>query len=156
MNKIYGIYLKYISKDDIHVYSIDEVFMDITNYLKTYKKTPIIIGGIDFTSLSIKIKNLEDELTEIFNLNTPTGISITRQAEIETELEELRMMDEDINDDIPAYLHSRRLLDIQQEVGERFGADGVEISAHYPCAEDHVDIQGRQFSNEKFEKLNSK
>lgn len=32
--KIYDIYLKYISADDIHVYSIDEVFMDITNYLK--------------------------------------------------------------------------------------------------------------------------
>ena len=44
---------------------------------------------------------------------------------------------------------------VQEEVGKDFGADGVEISAHVPCAEDHVDIQGRQFSNEKFEKLNS-
>ena len=31
---IYAIYLKYISKDDIHVYSIDEAFMDVTEYLK--------------------------------------------------------------------------------------------------------------------------
>lgn len=38
--KIYEIYLKYIAPEDIHVYSVDEVFMDITNYLKTYKKTP--------------------------------------------------------------------------------------------------------------------
>ena len=38
---IYEIYLKYFSKDDIHVYSIDEAFMDATNYLKLYKKTPI-------------------------------------------------------------------------------------------------------------------
>ena len=30
--EIYGIYLKYISKDDIHVYSIDEAFMDVTDY----------------------------------------------------------------------------------------------------------------------------
>ena len=37
--KIYEIYLKYISPDDIHVYSIDEVFMDVTDYLKSYKKT---------------------------------------------------------------------------------------------------------------------
>lgn len=37
-SKIYSIYLKYISSDDIHVYSIDEVFMDVTNYLKTYKQ----------------------------------------------------------------------------------------------------------------------
>ena len=37
---IYQIYLKYFSKDDIHVYSIDEAFIDVTNYLKLYKKTP--------------------------------------------------------------------------------------------------------------------
>ncbi|SEP61550.1 DNA polymerase V [Lachnospiraceae bacterium RM5] len=36
---IYGIYLKYISKDDIHVYSVDEVFMDVTKYLKLYNMT---------------------------------------------------------------------------------------------------------------------
>jgi DNA polymerase V len=34
--KIYNVYLKYISPDDIHVYSIDEVFMDVTDYLKLY------------------------------------------------------------------------------------------------------------------------
>lgn len=38
--KIYEIYLKYIAAEDIHVYSIDEVFMDVTNYLKTYALTP--------------------------------------------------------------------------------------------------------------------
>ena len=35
--KIYDIYLKYVSKDDIHIYSIDEVFIDATDYLNTYK-----------------------------------------------------------------------------------------------------------------------
>ena len=35
--EIYSIYLKYISADDIHVYSIDEVFIDLTGYLVTYK-----------------------------------------------------------------------------------------------------------------------
>ena len=39
-SKIYNIYLKYIAKEDIFVYSIDEVFMDITNYLKYYKLSP--------------------------------------------------------------------------------------------------------------------
>ncbi len=37
--QIYHIYLKYIAPEDIHVYSIDEVFMDITPYLKTYQLT---------------------------------------------------------------------------------------------------------------------
>lgn len=35
-SKVYSVYLKYIAPEDIHVYSIDEVFMDVTGYLKTY------------------------------------------------------------------------------------------------------------------------
>ena len=38
--RIYQIYLKYIAPEDIHVYSIDEVFMDVTAYLKTYALSP--------------------------------------------------------------------------------------------------------------------
>lgn len=38
-SRIYSIYLRYIAPEDIHVYSIDEVFMDVTNYLTTYKMT---------------------------------------------------------------------------------------------------------------------
>ena len=38
--KIYEIYLKYVSSDDILVYSIDEVFMDITDYLNANGKNP--------------------------------------------------------------------------------------------------------------------
>ncbi|MGN0234628.1 MAG: DNA methylase [Bacteroidaceae bacterium] len=37
--RIYQIYLKYIAPEDIHVYSIDEVFMDVTTYLDTYRMT---------------------------------------------------------------------------------------------------------------------
>ncbi len=36
---IYEIYLKYVAAEDIHVYSIDEVFIDVTNYLKSYNMT---------------------------------------------------------------------------------------------------------------------
>lgn len=38
--KIYEIYLRYIAPEDIHVYSIDEVFIDVTAYLTTYQCTP--------------------------------------------------------------------------------------------------------------------
>lgn len=41
---IYEIYLKYISKEDIHVYSIDEVFMDVTEYLSMYQMTARELG----------------------------------------------------------------------------------------------------------------
>lgn len=45
--RIYSIYLKYIAPEDIHVYSIDEVFIDATSYLKTY--------GLSARELAMKI-----------------------------------------------------------------------------------------------------
>lgn len=50
----------------------------------------------------------------------------------------------------------RRLdADMMAETGKEFGADGVEISAHGLCAPDHQPIQGRQFSNREYERLNA-
>lgn len=43
--KIYEIYLKYIAPEDIHVYSIDEVFMDVTDYLDAYRMTARALAG---------------------------------------------------------------------------------------------------------------
>lgn len=46
-------------------------------------------------------------------------------------------------------------MDIESQVGDQIGANGIEISAHFPCADDHLDIQGRRYTKEEFEKLNS-
>lgn len=43
---IYAIYLKYIAKEDIYPYSIDECFLDVTKYLKTYKKNALQLAKI--------------------------------------------------------------------------------------------------------------
>lgn len=45
--------------------------------------------------------------------------------------------------------------ELQEQFGEEFGADGVEISVHEHPAPDHAPIQGHQYSKEAFEKLNS-
>ena len=58
--KIYEIYLRYFSAEDIHVYSIDEVFIDATHYLKVY--------GMNAHDLTIKI--IREVLSE-------TGITAT-------------------------------------------------------------------------------
>ena len=56
--KIYNVYLKYVAPSDIHVYSIDEVLMDVTNYLPTYKLTPrelarkIVLDVLDTTGIT--------------------------------------------------------------------------------------------------------
>lgn len=42
--EIYGIYLNYFSKEDIHVYSIDEVFIDVTHYKELYEMDEIQIA----------------------------------------------------------------------------------------------------------------
>ncbi|MBO5622624.1 MAG: DNA repair protein [Butyrivibrio sp.] len=42
--RVYAIYLKYISKDDIHVYSVDEAFMDVKDYLPLYHMTARQLG----------------------------------------------------------------------------------------------------------------
>ena len=38
-NDIFNIYLRYVAPEDIHIYSVDEVFMDVTSYLKNYHMT---------------------------------------------------------------------------------------------------------------------
>src|SRR5699024_10901163 len=56
--QIYNIYLKYVAPEDIHVYSIDEVFIDATNYLTTYNltarelATKMILDVLDTTGIT--------------------------------------------------------------------------------------------------------
>ncbi len=64
--RIYGIYLRYVSKDDIHVYSVDEVFMDVTNYLHLYKNP----DGSPMTPEDLARTIIQDILKE-------TGITAT-------------------------------------------------------------------------------
>ncbi len=62
-SNIYGIYLKYIDKNDIHVYSIDECIIDATDYLKLYK-----IKAKDF------VKKLMDEIYQSYHIPSSAGI----------------------------------------------------------------------------------
>ncbi len=62
-SEIYGIYLKYIDKNDIHVYSIDEVFIDATAYLKIYKK-----------SAKAFVKQLTEEIAKTTHIPATAGI----------------------------------------------------------------------------------
>ena len=56
--EVYAIYLKYISKDDIHVYSVDEAFMDVTEYLNLYHMTAKQLGRqiMDDIDKNLKIR----------------------------------------------------------------------------------------------------
>lgn len=61
--RIYGIYLKYIAPEDIHVYSIDEVFIDATSYLDTYR-----LSGRELAKKMIR------EVFEVTGITATAGI----------------------------------------------------------------------------------
>ena len=63
--QIYEIYLRYIAPEDIHVYSIDEVFIDATSYLRTYKTTPR-----ELTEMLIKAVLKETGITATAGIGT--------------------------------------------------------------------------------------
>ena len=61
--EVLSVYLEFVSKEDMHVYSIDEVFLDVTNYLKMYK--------MDAESLALTImKRIKDKT----GLTTTAGV----------------------------------------------------------------------------------
>lgn len=61
--RIYNVYLKYIAPEDIHVYSIDEVFMDVTDYLSVYGMTPRQLA-----------KNILSDILETTGITATAGI----------------------------------------------------------------------------------
>lgn len=68
--RIYGVYLKYVAPEDIHVYSIDEVFMDITDYIKTKGMT-----AREFTSMIINDVYKETGITATAGIGTNLYLS---------------------------------------------------------------------------------
>lgn len=63
--RIYNVYLKYVAPEDIHVYSIDEVFMDVTHYLGTYQ-----MSAREFASRIIKDVMEETGITATAGIGT--------------------------------------------------------------------------------------
>ena len=96
-SKVVDIFLDYVGEDDLHIYSVDESFLDVTNYLKYHK--------CDVLSLARKIKKrLKDELEltctigigdnmllakvamDIESKKTKEGISYWTKDDVETKL----------------------------------------------------------------------
>ena len=95
-SKIYCIYLRYIAPEDIHVYSVDEVFIDATSYLKLYK----------LTAREFAIKLIREVLTE-------TGITAT--AGIGTNLYLSKIAMDIVAKHIPADPDGVRIAELDEE-----------------------------------------
>ena len=108
--RIYNVYLKYIAPEDIIVYSIDEVFMDVTNYLNTYKLSP--------HDLAMKI---------ILDVLETTGITAT--AGIGTNLFLCKVAMDIVAKHIPADKNGVRIAELDEMSFRR------ELWAHQPLTD---------------------
>ena len=71
--EIYAVFLKYIAPEDIHVYSIDESFLDVTNYLKMY--------GMTAKELAVRIiKDVKDTVGTICTCGIGTNLYLAKIA----------------------------------------------------------------------------
>ncbi len=93
--QIYQIYLRYIAPEDIHVYSIDEVFIDAGSYLKTYR----------MTAEELARRMIQDVLTE-------TGITAT--AGIGTNLYLCKVAMDIVAKKMPADAHGVRIAQLDE------------------------------------------
>lgn len=94
--RIYGIYLQYIAPEDIHVYSIDEVFIDATPYLSTYH----------LTAHQLARKMISDVLTQ-------TGITAT--AGIGTNLYLAKVAMDIVAKHLPADADGVRIAELDEQ-----------------------------------------
>lgn len=108
--EIYAVYLKYIAKEDIHVYSIDEAFLDVTEYLKKiiYDDTVDPQDGYSWNVPADYIPNIE-YYKEHNDPILPAGILWTADELVEDSYCALYMMVEEwkaqgeTNEDIAKY-----------------------------------------------------
>ena len=108
--RIYSIYMKYVAPEDIIVYSIDEVFMDVTDYLNTYKLSP--------RELAMKI---------ILDVLRTTGITAT--AGIGTNLFLCKVAMDIVAKHIPADTNGVRIAELNEMSYRR------ELWAHQPLTD---------------------
>ena len=108
--QIYSVYMKYVAPEDIVVYSIDEVFMDVTDYLNTYKLTP--------HDLAMKM---------ILDVLETTGITAT--AGIGTNLFLCKVAMDIVAKHIPADENGVRIAELDETAFRR------ELWAHQPLTD---------------------
>lgn len=116
--------------------TINKAYIDAVNFAAFQVKT----GTMDYyTAVRQTVSNLAKSGLRTIDFESGYSRRLDSQARMNV-LDGVRQMNQEYR--------------IQQ--GKEFGADGVEISAHGLCAEDHLPFQGRRYSNEEYERLNAR
>jgi hypothetical protein len=122
---------------------------------KTFNTIPQVYNNIideAVYNVSIGVQDYQSAMRNTLRQLADSGVKI-HEEKLGYKNGYNRRIDSSVRQDVLTGL--RRInLDIQEQIGEELGTDGVEISAHSPCAEDHLHIQGQQFTKKQFERIN--
>jgi len=104
-------------------------------------------------NISSGVKDYQSAMRNVINQLADSGVKIHEES-VAYRSGYNRRIDSSVRQNV---LDGVRKVNIgvQEQIGSEIGADGVEVSSHFPCAEDHWQIDGRQFSKKRFEKINS-
>ena len=145
--------------------SILEQFMSETtkNVLNLSKTSAFVIDGkvTDITKAYTNVINraVYQASQGLVDYKTAMRRSIKELAQsgiqtVEYDTGYTRRLDSQVRMNILDGLSQMNMAYYEQQ-GEEFGADGYEISAHALCAEDHLHIQGKQYTKEQYKAINS-
>lgn len=104
-------------------------------------------------NVSSGVKDYQSAMRNVINQLADSGVKIHEES-VAYRSGYNRRIDSSVRQNILEGVRKVNI-GIQEQIGNEIGADGVEISVHFPCAEDHLDIQGRQYSKKEFERVNS-
>ena len=107
--RIFDIYLRYVAPEDMHVYSVDEVFIDATTYLKTYK----------MTGRELALKMIKDVLKE-------TGVTAT--AGIGTNMYLCKVAMDVVGKKMPADEDGVRIAELDEKTYRKFLWDHTPLT----------------------------
>ena len=104
-------------------------------------------------NVSIGVKDYQSAMRNVIRQLADSGVKI-HEEKVAYESGYNRRIDSSVRQNVLTGIRKINI-GVQEQVGYELGANGVEISAHSPCADDHLFINGQQFSRKEFEKINS-
>lgn len=161
-NKPLQRYVKTIKKETYGTFknlsksqSVGFTFKDENNntVFKPFKKAYRDLIDEAVYNVSSGVKDYQSAMRNTINDIADSGIKI-HESSVKYKSGYNRRIDSSVRQNILEGIRQVNL-GVQERIGDEIGADGVEISVHFPCAEDHLDIQGRQYTKKAFEKMNA-
>lgn len=161
-NKPLQRYVKTIKKETYGTFknlsksqSVGFTFKDKNNNVifKPFKKAYRDLIDEAVYNVSSGVKDYQSAIRSTINDIADSGIKI-HESSVKYKSGYNRRIDSSVRQNILEGVRQVNL-GVQERIGDEIGADGVEISVHFPCAEDHLDIQGRQYTKKAFEKMNA-